>query len=177
MKEQVTICIWKKLFGLLYPTWKNFSEKIFSNGFFICFEWKYCAVSQNVIFMSFIYLHFSNCKFLTFCSIDWFRFQKPLAIGPFRIPRCQDFWDKSLGWFLGFQSILRCPTIFCVYFHNTIWETTWYHQQQHQQHHSNKNTIIPSSTTLTTSSHYDKDLRQTKTRHYDKASRQGTTTK
>ena len=30
----------------------------------------------------------------TFCSIDWFRFQKPLAIDPFRIPRCQDFWDK-----------------------------------------------------------------------------------
>ena len=53
--------------------------------------------------MSFIYLHFSNCKFLTFCSIDWFRFQKPLAIGPFRIPRCQEFWDKSFGWFLGFQ--------------------------------------------------------------------------
>ena len=54
--------------------------------------------------MSFIYLHFSYRTFLTFCSIDWFRFQKPLAIGPFRIPRCQDFWDKSLGWFLGFQS-------------------------------------------------------------------------
>ena len=92
----------KKLFGLLYPTWTNFSEKIFSNDFLSCFEWKYCAVSQNVIFMSFIYLHFSNCKFLTFCSIDWFRFQKPLAIGPFRIPRCQDLLDKSLGWFHGF---------------------------------------------------------------------------
>ena len=23
---------------------------------------------------------------------------------PFWIPRYQDFWDKSLGWFLGFQS-------------------------------------------------------------------------
>ena len=93
----------KKLFGLLYPTWTNFSEKIFSNDFLSCFEWKYCAVSQNVIFISFIYLHFSNCKFLTFCSIDWFRFQKPFAIGPFRILRCQDFWDTSLVWFLGFQ--------------------------------------------------------------------------
>ena len=105
MKEQVTIFIWKKLVGLLYPTWTNFSENIFSNDFLSCFEWKYCAVSQNVIFMSFIYLHFSNCKFLTFCSIDWFRFQKPLAIGPFWIPRYQDFWDKSLGWFLEYWYI------------------------------------------------------------------------
>ena len=53
--------------------------------------------------MSFIYLHFPNCKLLTCCSIDGLRFQKPLAIGPFWIPRYQDFWDKSLGWFLGFQ--------------------------------------------------------------------------
>ena len=53
----------KKLFGLLYQTWTNFSEQIFSNDFLSCFEWKYCAVSQNIIFMSFIYLHFSNCKF------------------------------------------------------------------------------------------------------------------
>ena len=95
----------KKLFGPLYPTWTNFSEKIFLNDFLSCFELKYCTVSQNIIFMSLIYLHFSNCKFLTFWSIDWFRFQKPLAIGPFWIPRCQDFWDKSLGWFLGFQFI------------------------------------------------------------------------
>ena len=35
--------------------------------------------------------------------MDWFWFQKPLAIDPFRIPRYQDFWDKSLGGFLGFQ--------------------------------------------------------------------------
>jgi hypothetical protein len=88
---------------LCEKTWTNFSENLFLNDFLSCFEWKYCAVSQNVIVMSFIYLHFSNSKFLTFCSIDWFRFQKPLAISPFRIPRCQDFWDKSLGWFLGFQ--------------------------------------------------------------------------
>ena len=87
----------KNFFCLFYPTWTNFSEKIFSNYFLSCFEWKYCAVSQNVIFMSFIYLHFSNCKFLTFCSTDWFRFQKPLAIGPFRLPRYQDSWDKNLG--------------------------------------------------------------------------------
>ena len=103
MKEQVIIFIWKTVFGLLYQTWTNFSEKIFSYDFLSCFEWKYNAVSQNVIFLSFIYLHFSNCKFLTFCSIDWLGFQKPLAIGPFWIPRCQDFWDKSLGCFLGSQ--------------------------------------------------------------------------
>ena len=77
--------------------------QIFSNDFLSCFEWKYCAVSQNIIFMSFICPHFSNCKFFTFCSIDWFSFQKSLAIGPFRIRRCQDCWDKSLGWFLGLQ--------------------------------------------------------------------------
>ena len=107
MKEQVTIFVWKFLFGLLFQTWTNFSKKIFSTDFISCFEWKYCAVSQNVIFMSFIYLHFYNCKFLTFCSIDWFRLQKPLATGPFQIPRYQDFWDKSLGWFLGFQCTAR----------------------------------------------------------------------
>ena len=38
-----------------------------------------------------------------FCSMDWFRFQKPLAIGPFQIPRYQDFWDKSLGGSLDFN--------------------------------------------------------------------------
>ena len=77
----------------------------FSNDFLSCFEWKYCAVSQNIIFMSSIHLHFSNCKFIfTFCLINWFKFQKPLAFGPFRIPRYPDFLDKSLGWFLGFQS-------------------------------------------------------------------------
>ena len=41
-------------------------KRFFSNDYFSCFEWKYCAVSQNVIFMSVIYLHFSNCKFLIF---------------------------------------------------------------------------------------------------------------
>ena len=69
-------------------------------------------MSQNVIFMSFIYQHFSNCKFLTFCLIDLFRFQKHLAIGPFRIQRWQDFWDKSLGWFLGFQ--FNCCCVLCA---------------------------------------------------------------
>ena len=65
------------------------SEKniFFLNDYLSCFVWKYSAVSQNIIFMSFIYLHFSNCKFLIFCSMDWFRFQKPFAISPFRIPR------------------------------------------------------------------------------------------
>ena len=63
MKEQVTICIWKNLFGLLYPTWTNFSEKIFSNDFLSCFEWKYWAVSQNVIFMSLYIYPFSIASF------------------------------------------------------------------------------------------------------------------
>ena len=64
---------------------------------------------KTYFFMSFIYLNISNCKFLSFCSMDLFRFQKPLAISPLRIPRCQDFWDKSLGWFLGFQCIGVLP--------------------------------------------------------------------
>ena len=38
-----------------------------------------------------------------FCSIEWFRFQKPLAIGPFLIQRYQDFWDKILGGSLDFN--------------------------------------------------------------------------
>ena len=93
------------VFFVFYIQPGQISVKFFSNEYFICFEWKYCTVSQNIIFKSFIYLHFSKCKFLIFCSIDWFRFQKPLAIDPYGIPRQQDFWGKTLGWFLGFQFI------------------------------------------------------------------------
>ena len=63
--------------------------------------------------MSVIYLQSSNGKFLIFCSMDWFRFQKTLAIGPSWIPRYQDFWDKSLGWFLWFQ--FKVLNIGCSY--------------------------------------------------------------
>ena len=94
----------KFFFGLSYPTWKNFSEQIFSNDFLSCFEWKYCAVSQNVIFMSFIYLHFFNCKFLTLWSIDWFRFQKPLEIGPFQYQDAKIFGTKVWGGSLDFNT-------------------------------------------------------------------------
>ena len=107
MIKQVTILVWKLFFCLLHPTWPNFREKIFSNDYFSWFKWKYCAVSKNVILMSVIYLHFSYWKFFIFCLMDWFRFQKPLAISPFRILRYQDFWDKILGWFLGFQYLCQ----------------------------------------------------------------------
>ena len=111
MNKQVTIFIWKFLFWLLHPTWPNFSKICFSKYYHSCFEWEYCAVSQNGNFMSVIYLHFSDCKFLIICSRNWFRFQKPLAIGQFRITRYQDFWDKRVGWFLGFQARVTIWTL------------------------------------------------------------------
>ena len=88
MNKQVTIFIWKKTYFLSFTSnLAKFKWKDFSNAYFSCFRWKYCSVSQNVIFMSVIYLHFSNCKFLIFCSMDWFRYQKPIAIDQFRNPR------------------------------------------------------------------------------------------
>ena len=110
-KNCLKICFdeWKKHFGskiiILYVWWswhkgavcnkflkisfrpKNNCtlQKIFSwrlGQHFRCFKWTYCAVSQHGISISFIYLHFSHCKFLIFCSMDWFRFQKTLAKGP-----------------------------------------------------------------------------------------------
>ena len=50
--------------------------------FLRCFEWKYCAVSENVFSMSVIYLHFSYCKFSLFLWIYWIRFKTWLAKGP-----------------------------------------------------------------------------------------------
>ena len=92
------------IFFAFYIQSGQISGKDFSNHYISCFEWEYCVVSKNVILLSVIYLHFSNYKFLFFCWIDWFRVQKPLAIGPFQIPRYQYFWDNSLMWFLGFRS-------------------------------------------------------------------------
>ena len=102
-KSRSQLLFEKKLFGLLYPTWTSFSEKICSNSFRSCFEWKHCAVSENTIFMSFIYLHFSNCKFLTFCSIDWFRFQNPLQLAHFRYQDAKIFGTKVWGGSLDFN--------------------------------------------------------------------------
>ena len=74
----------------------------FSNDFLSCLS-ENTVQCPKMYFYVFLNIHSSNCMFLPFCSIDWFRFQKPLAIGPIRIPRYQDFWDESLGWFLGFR--------------------------------------------------------------------------
>ena len=105
MKEQVTIFIWKKLVGLLYPTWTNFSEKIFSNDFLSCFEKKYCAVSQNVIFMSFIYLHFLNCIFFLklFVQLTELVYKKPLQLDHFGYKEAKIFWTKVWGGSLDFN--------------------------------------------------------------------------
>ena len=65
MKEQLAINTGKYLFGAKPPFhWK----KCFSwRGHFCrCFEWKYCAVSENVCSMSALYLHFFHCKFQLF---------------------------------------------------------------------------------------------------------------
>ena len=102
--------------------WTSRSQYLFENNFFVFyiqlgqisvkrfFQMNNLAVlSEHTVqcpktfFYILIYLHFSNFKFWIFCSMDWFRFQKPFAIDPFWIPRYQYFWDKSLGWFLGFQ--------------------------------------------------------------------------
>ena len=69
--------------------------KRFLNVFLSGFEWNYCAVSQNVIFLSFIYLHFCNCKYLTFFSIDW--------LAHSRYQDAKIFGTKVWGGVLGFQ--------------------------------------------------------------------------
>ena len=81
------------LISLVKLAWMTRSQYLFKNNFFAFYIQLLCLLN----------IHFSNCKFLPFCSIDWLRFQKTLAIGPFRIQRYQDLWDKRLGWFLGFQ--------------------------------------------------------------------------
>ena len=82
MKEQLTINFGKYFFGPKTPFhWKKcFSWRL--GQFFRCFEWKYCAVSENVFSMSVIYLHFSHCKFSFFWWIDWVRFKTRLAKDP-----------------------------------------------------------------------------------------------
>ena len=77
------------------------------------FKWLFLAfLSENivqcpkkVIFMSVIYLHFSNGKFMIFCSMDWFRFKKNPCKRPITYTKIPRFLEKKrLGWFLGFQS-------------------------------------------------------------------------
>jgi len=82
MKEKLAINFGKYLFGPKTPFhWKKcFSWRL--GQFFRCFEWKYCAVSENVFSMSVIYLHFSHCKFSLFLWIYWVRFKTRLAKGP-----------------------------------------------------------------------------------------------
>ena len=82
MKEKLAINFGKYYFGPKTPFhWKKcFSLHL--GPFLKCFEWKYCAVSENVFSMSFIYLHFSHFKFLLFLWIYWVRFIIQLAKGP-----------------------------------------------------------------------------------------------
>ena len=82
MKEKLAINFGKYLFGPKTPFhWKKcFSWRL--GQFFRCFEWKYCAVSENVFSMSVIYQHFSHCKFSLFWWIHWVRFKTWLAKGP-----------------------------------------------------------------------------------------------
>ena len=61
-----------------------------------------CSVPKHYLYDCYISTLFILQVF-DFCSIVWFRFQKPLAIGPFLIQRYQDFWDKSLGGSLDFN--------------------------------------------------------------------------
>ena len=68
MKEKLAINFGKYLFGPKTPFhWKKcFLWRL--GPFLRCFEWKYCAVSENVCSMSVIYLHFSHCKCSLFCQ-------------------------------------------------------------------------------------------------------------
>ena len=82
MKEKLAINFGKYLFGPKTPFhWKKcFSWRL--GPFLRCFEWKYCAVSENVYSMSVIYLHFSHWNFSLFLWIYWVRFKTRLAKGP-----------------------------------------------------------------------------------------------
>ena len=55
-----------------------------------------------MLYLLYIYT-FPIASSLLFVQLTDLGSKKPLAIGPFRIPKYQDFWDKNLGWFLGFQ--------------------------------------------------------------------------
>ena len=111
--------------NLVKLAWKSRSQHFFENTFFD-FYIQPGQISEKIFFQVIIFTVLSEntvhcpktlflCIFIStlfqlqvfdfFSSMDWFRFQKPLAIGTFWIPRYQDFWDKSLGWFLGFQFI------------------------------------------------------------------------
>ena len=102
MKEQLTINSGQNLLGPKTPV---LGKKCFSwrlGNFFRWFEWKYCAVSENVFYMSVIYLHFSYCKFSFFRWFDWVRFKTRLPKGPFlELVYLTGFLTKFLEFDLG----------------------------------------------------------------------------
>ena len=52
----ITLYYLKIFFFTFTSNLDKFQRKYFSNYNFSCFEWKYCDLSQNIIYMSFIYL-------------------------------------------------------------------------------------------------------------------------
>ena len=69
-----------------------------------CFQWKdfflmiiLAVLSENTmqypktLVLCLLYIHTFPIASFWFFSMDWFRFQKPLAIGPFRIQRYQEY--------------------------------------------------------------------------------------
>ena len=72
---------------LLGPKTPFLCKKCFSwclDQLFRYFKWKYCAVSQNIISMSVMYLHFSHCTFLFF--IQW------IDLGSKNLLQLAQFW-------------------------------------------------------------------------------------
>ena len=109
--------LFKKYFFDFYIQPRQISEKIFFKWLSYLFWVKIrCSVHKHYFYVFYIStLFLLHVFFLIFFSVDWFRFQKTLANGPFRTPRYQDFWDKSLWWFLGSQfTFIQLQSPFCT---------------------------------------------------------------
>ena len=60
--------------------------------------------SQSWYFLCLLYIYtFPLASFWFFVQWNDLGYKNPLQLAHFGGPRYQDFWDKSLGWFLGFQ--------------------------------------------------------------------------
>ena len=87
-------------FYLLHPTWPNFSEMSFSNEHFSCFEWKYCAVSQNVFFLCLLYIYtFPIVSFWFFVQWTVLGSKKPLQLTQSGYQETKIFGTKVCGGF------------------------------------------------------------------------------
>ena len=101
MKEQLAINFGKYLFGPKTPFhWKKWFLWCLGQ-FFRCFEWKYCAVSENLFFLCLLCIYTSLLLW-----IDWVMFKTRLAKGP--IPELADWTGFLRDWFRSLYFALPC---------------------------------------------------------------------